>query len=78
MARSVASSIWQRYFQNDPLNPDAGAKYRQECLSHGGGKPSLKLVSDFLGLQAEPEVLADALISELDCKKDIVKSVLKN
>ena len=28
MARSVASSIWQECFQADPLNPDAGRRYR--------------------------------------------------
>ncbi|TRY74904.1 hypothetical protein TCAL_00516 [Tigriopus californicus] len=68
MARSVASSIWQCHFQEDPLNGESGGRYRSECLSHGGGKPSHDLVSDFLGKEVLPEDLADALISELDAK----------
>ena len=33
MARSVASSIWQECFQADPLNPDAGRRYRDAIQS---------------------------------------------
>jgi intermediate peptidase len=72
MARSVASSIWQHYFEADPLNSEGGANYRHDCLAHGGGKPSHLLVSDFLGRSVQPEHLAEALIKEIDTKNDLV------
>merc|ERR1719341_2283348 len=31
MARSVASAIWQKIFQDDPFSWEAGVKYREEC-----------------------------------------------
>ena len=79
MARSVATSIWQKYFQEDPFNQENGMKYRQECLSHGGGKPSRELVSDFLGESSvTPVGLADALIAELDSKNKDVYDMMKS
>jgi hypothetical protein len=47
-------------------------------LSHGGGKPSHRLVSDFLGSEVRPEDLSDALIAEIDAKNDEVKFVTKS
>lgn len=76
MARSVASKIWQQFFQDDPFNSDNGAKYREECLSHGGGKPSHRLVSDFLGKEIEPSDLSDALIAEIEDKQESVKAAI--
>ena len=55
------------------MNPDSGKTYRQECLSHGGGKPSHQLVSDLLGRNIQPEDLSDALIKEIDDKNEAVK-----
>ena len=78
MARSVATSIWQKYFQDDPFNEENGMKYRQECLSHGGGKPSKQLVSDFLGESlVTPDGLADALIADIDSKNKIVYDMFR-
>ena len=77
MARSVASLIWQRFFEDDPLNSEAGQRYREECLSHGGGKPSQKLVSDCLGVNVTPEVLANALLSEVESKQEAVTEMVK-
>lgn len=78
MARSVATSIWQKYFKDDPFNQENGMKYRQECLSHGGGKPSKQLVSDFLGESlVTPDGLADALIADIDAKNQIVYDMIK-
>ena len=76
MARSVASSIWQQYFQDDPFNSENGRKYRQECLSHGGGKPSRDLVSDFLEKPVDAQLLADSLIAEIDTKNKLVRDLL--
>lgn len=52
-----------------------GAKYRDECLVHGGGKPSPKLVSDFLGKDMGAELLTDALVEEIDRKNQKVEKV---
>ena len=77
MARSVASSIWQQCFEQDPLNSEAGAKYRSQCLVHGGGKPSPLLVADFLGGdKVEPAALADALVAEAEAKNELVKKTI--
>jgi len=71
----VASTIWQKYFLADPFNRDSGLKYRNECLAHGGGKPSHRLVSDFLGSDVNPENLSEALLAEVDAKCDELKFV---
>jgi len=76
MARSVASAIWQYSFQEDPYSAEAGARYRKECLEHGGGKASHLLVSDYLQRQMEPGQLAAALIQELDTKQGEVEEAL--
>ncbi len=52
--------------------------FREECLSHGGGKPSHRLVSDFLGSEVRPEDLSDALIAEIDAKNDEVRFTSKS
>lgn len=72
MSRAVASLIWQRDFDADPFNPDAGGRYRRECLAHGGGKPSYRLVSDYLGggdHLVGPQQLAEALVSEIRARR---------
>jgi intermediate peptidase len=76
MARSVASCIWQKCFQDEPLNPDAGRRYRAECLAHGGGKPSHRLVSDFLEKEVNPEDLSEALVAEIDAKTELLKATM--
>ena len=79
MARSVATSIWQKYFQEEPFDSENGMKYRRECLSYGGGKPSKQLVSDFLGESAvSPDVLADALLADLDSKNKVVYDMIRS
>lgn len=78
MARSVASAIWQKTFQDDPFSREAGVKYREECLAHGGGKPSHLLVGDHLGCQLAPEQLATALIQEIDNKQHQLEESLRD
>merc|ERR1719468_592076 len=73
LARAVASNIWQKLFKNDPFDSDMGALYRSECLSHGGGKPSPKIISDLLGHPVYPGELVDALLNEIDEKQAIIK-----
>lgn len=77
MARSVASSIWQKSFEDDPFSREAGVKYREECLAHGGGKPSHLLVGDHLGCQLAPDQLATALIQECDNKQHQLEESLR-
>ena len=74
LARSVASSIWQKLFKADPFDSDMGALFRKECLSHGGGKPSPVIISDLLniGHPVDPSQLADALLNEIDEKQNTV------
>jgi len=76
LARSVASAIWQSNFSADPFSRDAGTKYWAECLSHGGGKPSHTLVSDYLGKAMDSTQLAGALLQELDTKNREVMAAL--
>ncbi|KAL1461836.1 hypothetical protein WDU94_013704 [Cyamophila willieti] len=66
LSRAVASWIWQSYFEKDPFSRDSGDAYRLNCLSHGGGKPSNKLVSDFLQKEITAESLTNSLMQELD------------
>jgi hypothetical protein len=76
--RAVASAIWQYGFQEDPYSSAAGRRYWAECLAHGGGKPSHRIVSDYLeqpGLV--PASLAGALVSELDTKNQEVEEALR-
>ena len=76
LARSVASAIWQQSFQSDPFSRAQGERYRQECLSHGGGKPSHTLVGDYLGCQLTPGQLSESLIQEIDMKNSQVQQAL--
>jgi len=76
IAKSVASAIWQENFQQDPFSTQAGMRYRDSCLSHGGGKPSLDLVSEYLQHPVEPHLLALALLKEVDEKNETVQTLL--
>ncbi|XP_076299763.1 mitochondrial intermediate peptidase [Lasioglossum baleicum] len=78
ISRAIASWIWQTYFQADPFNRAAGDRYRNECLSHGGGKPSSKLVSDFLDKEASANNFAKSLLNEIDMRTEQVKNVRDN
>ncbi|XP_076621467.1 mitochondrial intermediate peptidase [Colletes latitarsis] len=75
ISRAIASWIWQTYFQADPFNRTAGDRYRKECLSHGGGKPSSKLVSDFLNKEASANNFAKSLLNEIDMRTDEAQKV---
>lgn len=72
----MASAIWQHGFQDDPYNPDQGARYWSECLAHGGGKPSHLILSSYLGRPLQPAALAGSLLWELDSKAGEVRAAL--
>merc|ERR1712062_464781 len=76
--QDVPSAIWQHGFQQDPYSGTEGRKYWAECLSHGGGKPSHLLVSDYLGQAVtQPAALAGGLIQEVDTKRKEVERASK-
>jgi len=77
LAKSVASAIWQQNLQEDPYSREAGMRFREECLSHGGGKRSLQLVCDYLQKDVQPIQLSTALLTELDEKRECVEKLLK-
>ena len=77
LARSVASNIWQKLFQKNPFDSDMGSLFRNECLSHGGGKPSSHIVADLLGHSVDPRELVDAVLKEIDEKQENIKSLEK-
>ena len=63
--RAVASRIWHEWFQGDPLSREAGERYRQTFLKHGGGRDPRNLVEDMLGQEITVDDLVDALANEL-------------
>ncbi|XP_050515762.1 mitochondrial intermediate peptidase [Diabrotica virgifera virgifera] len=78
VSRALAYSIWKTYFEDDPFNRTNGQKYREECLSHGGGKNPRNLVTDFLKVAPDPTVLAKFLTNEIEYHQSQVEIVLKN
>lgn len=55
---------------------EMGEKYRQEVLSHGGGKPPQAMVAEFLAREVTPHSMVDALMMDLDQKKVRVETAL--
>ena len=72
LARSVASNIWQKFFQENPYDSEKGAEFRENCLAWGGGKPSPKIIGDILGHNV---LTADALITEIEEKQDMIRKL---
>uniref|UniRef100_T1P7J4 Peptidase family M3 n=1 Tax=Musca domestica TaxID=7370 RepID=T1P7J4_MUSDO len=77
ISKTIASWIWQTYFEENPFNRESGEKYRQEVLAHGGGVPSRQLVANFLKRDLTPQNLAQSLITEIDINNDKIKHMLK-
>ncbi|KAK4871876.1 hypothetical protein RN001_016000 [Aquatica leii] len=69
VSRSLASCIWQNYFENDPLNRLQGNRLRHELLSFGGSKSPRNLVADFLQKELTNDLLVNSLITEIDSKQ---------
>ncbi|XP_017015273.1 mitochondrial intermediate peptidase [Drosophila takahashii] len=76
VSKTIASWIWQTYFEANPFNRQAGEKYRSEILAHGGAIPSRKLVANFLQREMTPSVLADSLITEIDSDELKIKDLM--
>lgn len=75
MSRAIASWIWHAYFKADPFSRTAGERYRNECLAHGGGLPSRKLVAAFLGRDVTAQSLTQSLVGELDETRERIQEL---
>ena len=71
----MASDIWQKLFQKDPFDSDAGMKFRKECLSHGGSKPGSEIIFDLLGQTVDPTKLCDSLLNQIDENQDTISKI---
>ncbi|KAB0796079.1 hypothetical protein PPYR_10140 [Photinus pyralis] len=78
VSRALASCIWQRYFENDPLNRTQGDRFRHEFLAFGGSRSPRKLVTDFLLKEPTNDVLVSSLLKEIDNKQHEIESVNKS
>lgn len=76
VSRSLAYSIWHKYFENDPFSSQNGEQYRSQCLAHGGGKNPKLLVKDFLQVEPKPEILAEFLVNEIGYHQHQVDQVI--
>ncbi|OQV22223.1 Mitochondrial intermediate peptidase [Hypsibius exemplaris] len=64
LARAVASDIWGKLFKADPFSREAGRKFRDHLLSHGGGRPPLELISNTLEHTPTVDEFVEALIDQ--------------
>jgi mitochondrial intermediate peptidase len=46
--RAIASRVWMHVFAEDPLSREAGERFTNEVLRHGGGKNPWEMVSKVL------------------------------
>jgi mitochondrial intermediate peptidase len=51
--QAIASRVWARLFEADPLSRDTGERYKNEILRFGGGRDPWKMVGRLLG---DPEI----------------------
>lgn len=65
VSRAVASAIWRKLFQQDPLSREAGTKYMNQVLAHGGGKAANAIASDVLGCKVDAQYLASSLMTSI-------------
>lgn len=77
ISKTIASWIWQTYFEANPFNRESGEKYRQEILAHGGGVPSRQLVANFLKRDVTPQILSHSLIHEIDVNNEKINEMSK-
>ncbi|XP_017463743.1 PREDICTED: mitochondrial intermediate peptidase [Rhagoletis zephyria] len=75
ISKTIASWIWQTYFEENPFNRESGEKYRREILAHGGGVPSRQLVTNFLKRDMTPQILAQSLLNEIDMNNERVQDI---
>jgi intermediate peptidase len=59
-----SSHLWEKFFVGDPLNREAGKKYRFEVLAFGGGKDPNTIAYNILGQQPDPRYLLKDLMRQ--------------
>ncbi len=47
--------MYRSAFGSDPMNPSEGLRYRYTVLEKGGSRDGLKLITEFLGREPNPE-----------------------
>jgi len=65
VSRAVSKLIWNKLFKQDPFSSISGQLYKDEVLSHGGGKPPKDIVEDILNQKITPDSLSTSLISDI-------------
>ena len=48
-ASAYAADLYASAFKADPMNPEAGRRYRREVLAPGGSRPEMQSLERFLG-----------------------------
>ena len=72
-AHAAASLIWTKCFKTDPFSPTMGGRLRN-MLSYGGGRHPMSLLSDMLGFTPSVTDLADAYVSDILKRKEILNN----
>lgn len=63
VSRAIATAIWTKLFRRDPLNREAGNRYKDQVLVYGGGKPADQIARDVLSCEVNAEFIANSVIS---------------
>ena len=56
-----ASDIYSTFFAKDPMNPEAGRRYRSMVLEYGASRPEADILREYLGRDCN----GDAYYAEL-------------
>jgi len=78
--RAIAAKVWKEVFEKDPLNREAGEKYRDEVLKWGGGRDGWDCVAGVLG---QPELRgggkeAMEQVGQWGIEKTVISSLSEN
>lgn len=63
-ARVYAAIIWKTLFEQDPLSPEAGKKFKAEILEHGGAKDPYMMLNSLLGKEYPIEELTKSYLEQ--------------
>ena len=58
-----------KLFQDDPLNPDAGALLRDGLLKHGNGLSPGQMYKNMLNEELRPDALVETIIQEFKSRQ---------